>query len=147
MAKVLCWHLSADEVANKVYPEENLIHWEIRSFFNEQSYISIYWFKYGIPFDKEPINGIAIYGYEVDNNILDRVKVFLHKKFEGNILTRAHRIFFDNAKRITDNVSIASLTKEIDKEFKCVSEIWLEFDNIDEGLIKQLFNKPLIIEK
>ncbi len=147
MARVLYSHLNADDVASKAYPEGHLIHWEIRSFFTEQSYISIYWFKYGIPFDKEPINGIAFYGYEADENILNDVREYLYKKFEGKLLVRSHRIFFDNSKVIIDNISIATLAKDIDKQFKCMSEISLEFDNIEEELVRQLFHRPLIIEK
>ncbi len=147
MARVLYWHLTPDDIANKEYPIDKLIHWDIRSYLNEQSYISIYWFKNGIPFDKEPINGLAMYDYEVNNDIIEEIKDYINREFGGDILRRSHRIFFYNSKIITDNRSIALLAKKIDERFKTVSEIWLEFDEIDEEFAKKLFKKPLIIDK
>lgn len=147
MARILYWHLTPDNVANKEYPVDKLIHWEIRSYLNEQSYISIYWFKTGVPFDKEPINGLALYGYEVNNNVIEKVKDFVTQEFGGEVLMRSHRIFFDNSRIITDNRSIASLAKKIDEKFKTVSEIWLEFNDMEEEFAKKLFKKPLIIDK
>ncbi|GIU71552.1 MAG: hypothetical protein KatS3mg003_1031 [Candidatus Nitrosocaldaceae archaeon] len=147
MAKVLYWHLKPDDVADKEYPVDKLIHWEIRSYFDEQSYASIYWFKNGVPFDKEPINGLAMYGYELDEKIIDDIKEFINKEFGGNVLRRSHRIFFDGSKVIKDNRSIAELAKRLDDRFRCISEIWLEFEDIEEEFAKKLFKKPLIIEK
>lgn len=147
MARVLYWHLTPDDVANKEYPEDKLIHWEIRSYLDEKSYISIYWFRSGVPFDKEPINGLAMYGYEIDDSIIEKVKDFISREFGGEVLTRSHRIFFDNSKVIIDNRSIAALAKKIDQQFKLISEVWLEFEDIEEGFAKKLFKKPLIIDK
>ena len=147
MAKVLYWHLTPDEVAGKEYPIDKLIHWEIRLFFDERSYISIFWFKEGVPFDKEPINGIAMYGYEIVDSKVEEVKDYLHEQVGGEVLRRSHRIFFEDSKRLLDNKSIAELANMLKDRFNAIVEIWLEFDGIDEKDAKKIFKKPLIIEK
>lgn len=147
MAKILYWHLTIDDVKNREYPTDKLVHWEIRTIINEESHLSIFWFRDGIPFDKEPINGIAMYGYEVEHNLVERMKDILHKELGGDILVRSHRIFLDKCNIRIDNKSIAELATKVSNELGYRSEIWLEFDNIDENYAKKLFNKPLIINK
>ena len=64
MTRMLYWHLTPQEVNDTTYPVEKLVHWEIRVGFSEESYFSVFWFKMGVPYDKEPINGIAMYAVE-----------------------------------------------------------------------------------
>ncbi len=139
-------HITPKDLASREYPEDKLIHWEIRAYRGE-SYVSLYWFKEGIPFDKEPINGLALYGYEISDNDLKLFADYIHKEFGGNVLRRSYRIFLENSKIIKDNKSLADLAEDISREFKLVSEIWLEFDGIEESLAKRLFNAPIIINK
>ncbi len=144
--RVMYWHLTPNEVLSKPYPVEKLLHWEIRGYFSEASYFSIYWFKHGIPYDKEPIVGIALYTIECSKDVEDSIVEFLHAKYGGEVMRRGYRTFIAFADTARDNNSIARLALELAERFKAVCEIWLEFDGISNEEAKQLYaNKAIPI--
>ena len=148
MARMLYWHLTPQEVSNTVYPVEKLVHWEIRCGFSEESYFSVFWFKAGVPYDKEPINGIAMYAVECSDEIVNALEDFLKSKFGGEILRRSYRTFLSGARIALDNRFIADLATQLTAKFSAGSEIWLEFDGLTADEVSLLFpSKSLTIAK
>lgn len=139
MKKILCWHLTPQEVRETHYPIEKLIHWEIRCGFSEESYFSIYWFKAGIPYDKEPINGVALYTVECSEEIANSLEKFLLDIIGGNIVKKDYRTFFAGANIERDNISLSDLAKKIVTKFNAGGEIWLEFDGLSDEEVQTLF--------
>ncbi|MFQ5940342.1 MAG: hypothetical protein ACE5KA_01405 [Nitrososphaerales archaeon] len=138
MAKILYWHLTPQEVSETPYPAEKLIHWEIKCGFSEESYFSIYWFKVGIPYDKEPINGVALYMVEC-SQIANELEAFLLNTIGGKIVKRGYRTFFAGANIGNDNISLSDLAKKLVTEFHAGGEIWLEFDGLTDREVQTLF--------
>jgi len=148
MARTLYWHLTPQEVSNTAYPVEKLIHWEVRCGFSEESYFSVFWFRVGVPYDKEPINGIAMYAVECNMETVNALEDFLKNKFGGNIVRKAYRTFLSGANIAIDNKFIADLATQLTKKFGVGGEIWLEFDGLTEDEEKELFpSKSLQIAK
>jgi hypothetical protein len=148
MGRMLYWHLTIQEVSNTSYPVEKLIHWEIRCGFSEESYFSVFWFKVGVPYDKEQINGIAMYGVECSDEIVTALEDFLKNTLGGEIMRKSPRTFLSGARITLDNMFIANLATQLTKKFNAGSEIWLEFDDLTEDEEKQLFpSKALSIIK
>jgi len=148
MVRMLYWHLTPQEVSDTAYPVEKLIHWEVRCGFSEESYFSVFWFKAGIPYDKEQINGIAMYAVECSDEIVTTLEDFLKNILGGNIIRKSPRTFLSGARVALDNKFIANLTTQLTKKFGAGGEIWLEFDGLTEDEEKQLFpSKALQIAK
>ena len=141
MAKMLYWHLTPQEVSETPYPVEKLIHWEIRCGFSEESYFSIYWFKVGIPLDKEPINGVAMYTVECSKEVAAALEQFLSDTIGGNVVKRGYRTFFSGAKIGLDNKSISDFTRKLVAKFNAGGEIWLEFDGLTSEEVQTLFQE------
>jgi hypothetical protein len=139
MPKMLYWHLTPQEVSETPYPEQKLIHWEIRCGFSEESYFSIYWFKVGVPYDKEPINGIALYAVECGKEVVKQLEEFLLKTVGGNIVRRAYRVFFSGARVERDNKSLGDLAVKLVNRFNAGGEIWLEFEGLTDEEAQTLF--------
>jgi len=148
MARMLYWHLTPQEVSDTTYPVEKLVHWEIRCGFSEESYFSVFWFKMGVPYDKEPINGIAMYAIECNEEIVTVLEEFLKNMLGGSIVKKSPRTFLSGAKIALDNKFIADLATQLAKKFDAGGEIWLEFDGLTEDEQQQLFpSKSLQIAK
>lgn len=139
MARMLYWHLTPQEVSSTPYPADKLVHWEIRCGFSEESYFSVFWFKVGVPYDKEPVNGVAMYAVECSNEIVAALEEFLKATLGGEILRRSPRIFLSGAKVGLENRFIANLANQLVSKFNAGSEIWLEFDGLTEDEVKKLF--------
>ncbi len=139
MTKMLYWHLTPQEVSDTAYPTEKLVHWEIRCGFSEESYFSIYWFKEGIPHDKEPINGVGMYTVECSKEVANSLEEFLSNTIGGSIVKRAYRTFFSGANIGRDNKSLSDLAKKLVSKFNAGGEIWLEFDALTDGEVQTLF--------
>ncbi|MEM2759511.1 MAG: hypothetical protein QXU32_03640 [Nitrososphaerales archaeon] len=144
MAKVLYWHLTPQEVSETPYPTEKLIHWEVRCGFSEESYISIYWFKVGIPYDKEPINGVAMYTVECSKEVSAALEEYLSKTIGGNMVKRGHRAFFAGANVARDNKSLSDFAKKLVAKFNAGGEIWLEFDGLTDQEAQTLFPEKAV---
>jgi hypothetical protein len=148
MGRTLYWHLTAQEVNDTSYPAEKLLHWEIRCGFSEESYFSVYWFRTGTPYDKEPINGIAFYGVECSGEVMNALEDFLKNNLGGSIIKRGYRTFLSGAKVEIDNKFLADLALQITRKFGAGGEIWLEFEGLSEEEEQTLFpSKSLSITK
>jgi len=146
MVKMLYWHLTAKEVSATQYPVDKLMHWEVRCGFSEESYFSLYWFKVGVPYDKEPINGVALYTVECTKEIASGLEEFLSNTLGGKIIKKSFRTFFSGAKIELDNKFISDLAGKIITKFNAGGEIWLEFDGLTDEESKTLFpSKSLLI--
>lgn len=139
MVKMLYWHLTPQEVSETQYPMEKLVHWEIRCGFSEESYFSVYWFKVGVPYDKEPINGIAMYAVECSREVVTALQEFLSSTVGGDIVKRGYRTFFSGANISIDNKSISEFAKKLMAKFNIGGEIWLEFDGLTDEEAATLF--------
>ncbi len=141
--RILYWHLTPMEVLARPYPVEKLLYWEVRGYFSQDSYFSIYWFKAGIPYDKEPIVGLAFYTFNC-NHIENGMLRFLVERFRGEVMRRGNRVFIAYADVRSDNVSLADLATEVADRFKSVCEIWLEFDGLSDEEVKHLYTAKAI---
>ncbi len=144
MARVLYWHLTPQEVLARPYPVDKLLHWEIRCILSNESYSSVYWFKAGVPYDKEPILGIAFYANGISKELEEKMIKFLQGKVGGTLMRRSYRTFFSDARIRIDNEYIARLALSMDEEFNARSEIWLEFDGLSDDEVKSLYTAKAI---
>jgi len=51
--------LTIPEILHARYPLDKINHWEIKCLYGEHEHFGIFWYKYGTPFDKEPVHGIC----------------------------------------------------------------------------------------
>lgn len=144
MAKVLYWHLTPQEILERPYPAGKLLHWEIRCIFSSDAYCSVYWFKAGVPYDKEPVLGIAFYANGISRELEDEMIRFLHDKVGGTLMRRSYRTFFSGARTATDNRYVAGLALSIQDRFSARCEIWLEFDGLDDAEVRSLYTSKAV---
>ncbi|MGZ5550669.1 MAG: hypothetical protein ACXW07_07915 [Nitrososphaeraceae archaeon] len=137
------WHLTISEILNAKYPTDKVNHWEIKCLYGEHEHFGIFWYKYGTPFDKEPVHGICFYYNEIPEKIVRELTDYLVSKFGGKILTRQSRVFLDGSKEIHDPYNIGQLANEISLKFSIPVEITLEFEKVTkEEVDNNSFNFP-----
>lgn len=144
MARVLYWHLTPQEVLAKPYPVGKLLHWEIRCIISKESYSSIYWFKAGVPYDKEPILGLAFYAIGISKELEDEMIEFIHGKVGGRLMRRGERTFFADARIGIDNEYVAGFALSMEDKFDARCEIWLEFDLLSDDEVKSLYTAKAV---
>ncbi|MGD1835344.1 MAG: hypothetical protein ACPKQO_06445 [Nitrososphaeraceae archaeon] len=141
--RVRYWHLNITETLNSEYPLEKINHWEIKCLTGEYQHFGVFWYKYGTPFDKEPIKGICFYYNEITENQINELIKFLTGKFQGEILRRQTRVFLKGSKEIMDSKSIGQLANEISLKFNAPVEITIEFEKLlKEEIEENKFNFP-----
>jgi hypothetical protein len=148
--RIRYWRLTTEDLLQATYPLERANHWEIKCLQGEYEHFGIFWYKYGTPYDKEPIHGLAIYYNDVPKNKVDELIEMLHDSFGGEILRRQSRVFLNGSKEFTDPLEIAKLAVDIGVRFKGPVEITLEFEEISnadrqENIIKLPSSKLLEI--
>jgi hypothetical protein len=148
--RVRYWRLTTEDLFQATYPLERANHWEIKCLQGEYEHFGIFWYKYGTPYDKEPIHGLAIYHNDVPKNKVDELTKMLHDRFGGEILRRQSRVFLNGSKEFKDPQEIAKLAIDIGDRFKGPVEITIEFEEISnadrqENLIKLPSSKLLEI--
>ena len=142
--RIRYWHLTIPEILNAKYPIEKVNHWEIKCLYGEYEHFGIFWYKYGTPFDKEPVHGICFYYNEIPENIVNELTNYLISKFGGKILRRQSRVFLEGSKEINDSYNIGQFANEISLKFSIPVEITLEFEKVTkEELDDNSFNFPL----
>lgn len=142
--RIRYWHLTISEILNAKYPIERVNHWEIKCLYGEYEHFGIFWYKYGTPFDKEPVHGICFYYNEIPENIVNELTNYLISKFGGKILRRQSRVFLEGSKEINDSYNIGQLANEISLKFSIPVEITLEFEKVTkEEVDDNSFNFPL----
>ena len=63
--RIRYWRLGITDVLGANYPAEKVSHWDIKCVVGEYQHFGVFWFKYGTPFDKEPVHGICFYYNEI----------------------------------------------------------------------------------
>jgi hypothetical protein len=126
------WHLDIREVLNAKYPIEKANHWEITCMFGENQRFGIFWFKYGIPYDKEPVRGLCFYYNEIPQKTIQEMIDFLQSRFGGKILYRQTRVFFQGSNEFADPKSVGILANELSLRFNVPVEITIEFEKITQ---------------
>lgn len=141
--RIRYWHLNISEILNARYPIDKLNHWEIKCLYGDHEHFGIFWYKYGTPFDKEPVHGICFYYNEIPENIIKELTNYLVAKFSGKILRRQSRVFLEGSKEINDSSNIGLLANEISLKFSIPVEITLEFEKVTkEEIDDNSFNFP-----
>lgn len=130
--RIRYWRLGITDVLAANYPVEKVNHWDIKCMVGEYQHFGVFWFKYGTPFDKEPVHGICFYYNEIpQKTVLDLID-FLQAKFGGKILDRQARIFLQGSKEFGDPISIANLANELSLKFNLPVEITIEFEKVTQ---------------
>ena len=141
--RIRYWHLTIPEILNARYPLDKVNHWEIKCLYGQHEHFGIFWYKYGTPFDKEPVHGICFYYNEIPENIIKELTNYLVAKFGGKILRRQSRVFLEGSKEINDSYNISQLANEISLKFSIPVEITLEFEKVTkEEIDDNSFNFP-----
>jgi hypothetical protein len=71
--RIRYWRLTTEDLFQATYPLERANHWEIKCLQGEYEHFGIFWYKYGTPYDKEPIHGLAIYYNDIPKNKVDEL--------------------------------------------------------------------------
>jgi hypothetical protein len=141
--RIRYWHLNISEILNARYPLDKVNHWEIKCLYGEHEHFGIFWYKYGTPFDKEPVHGICFYYNEIPENIIKELLNYLVTKFGGKILRRQSRVFLEGSTEINDSNNIGQLANEISLKFSIPVEITVEFERVTkEEIDDNSFNFP-----
>ena len=128
--RIRYWRLNIREVLDARYPTEKVNHWEITCMFGEYQHCGIFWFKYGTPYDKEPVHGLSFYYNEIPQRTIQEIIDFLQLRFGGKVLYRQTRVFFEGSKEFADPKSIGMLANELSLAFNIPVEITIEFERI-----------------
>jgi hypothetical protein len=141
--RVRYWRLGITDVLEARYPIEKANHWEIKCILGEYQQVGIFWFKYGTPYENEPVHGISFYYNEISPKIVQELVNFLHAKFGGKVLYKQTRVFLNGSKEFADPKSIGILANELSLKFNAPVEISIEFEKVIEKEREQnTFNLP-----
>ncbi len=130
--RVRYWRLNLDELKKGSYPVENVNHWEIKCLQGEHEHFGVFWYKYGTPFDKEPVNGICFYYNEIPADKVQDIASFLNSKYGGKLAYRQTRGFLQGSKEFADKTSISTLAEELSTRYNAPIEMTLEFEKINK---------------
>ncbi|HEX9318339.1 MAG TPA: hypothetical protein VF884_05325 [Nitrososphaeraceae archaeon] len=109
----------------------------------EYQHFGIFWFRYGTPFDKEPVHGISIYHNEVPQKTIQNLTEFLQARYDGRVYYKQNRVFLQGSKEFSDPKEIATLANEISVKYNGPVELTIEFEKVtQEEQEKNLFNLP-----
>src|SRR5438105_1691150 len=103
----------------------------------EYEHFGIFWFRYGIPYDKEPVNGLGMYFNEVPKQTVEDILAYLQSKYGGRILYRQSRAFLQGAKEFADAKSLGLLANELSLKYNAPVELTLEFERADKDEVEQ----------
>ncbi len=140
--RVRYWRLNFDDLANGEYPVENVNHWEIKCLQGEYEHFGIFWYKYGTPFDKEPVNGICFYYNDIPLDKVEDIANLLKSKYGGKVAYRQTRVFLQGSKEFADKQSITKLAEELSSKYNAPIEITIEFEKIEKDTQDQVITLP-----
>jgi hypothetical protein len=143
--RIRYWRLGITDVLEANYPLEKVNHWDIKCIIGEYQHFGVFWFKYGTPYDKEPIHGICFYYNEIPQKTVLDLADFLKAKFDGEVLSRQNRVFLQGSEEFADPLSIGKLANELSLKFNAQVEITIEFEKVtqEEKEEKNNLNLPL----
>ena len=124
------WKMAADEIIDANYPVEKANHWEIKCTVEEHRHFGVFWYRYGTPYDKEPIHGLCFYHNEIPLQMVQEIAELLQSKTGGKILSRKARVFLQGSDEFSDPRAIANLAKELSSKFNVPTEITIEFEKV-----------------
>lgn len=130
--RIRYWRLDITEVLKANYPVEKVNHWDIKCTIGEYQQFGVFWFKYGTPYDKEPIHGICFYYNEIPQQTVLDLTDFLKSKLGGKVLYKQTRVFLQGSKEFADSQSIGTLATELNLKFNVTIEITIEFEKVTE---------------
>jgi hypothetical protein len=137
------WRLTAEDVLEAAYPPEKANHWEIKCMQGEYQHFGVFWYRYGTPFDKEPIHGICFYYNEIPEDSIQMLKDFLSNKVGGTPIRRKTRVFLQGSQEFSDPRAIGILAKEISTKFSAPAEVTIEFEKVTQQEQEEnVFNMP-----
>lgn len=99
---------------------------------SEYEHFGVFWYKYGTPFDKEPIPGICFYYNEIPETTVKKIVQLLHENFGGHILYRQTRVFLRGSKEFAAPDQVGMLANQLSLKFGIPVEITIEFERITE---------------
>lgn len=140
--RVRYWRLNVNELKNGNYPTENANHWEIKCLQGDHEHFGVFWYKYGTPFDKEPVTGICFYYNEIPVETVKDIADFLSSKYGGKIAYRQTRVFLQGSKEFVDKESIINLAEELSSRYNAPIEVTIEFEKIDKEQYEKIINLP-----
>jgi hypothetical protein len=141
--RIRYWRLGISEVMKAEYPENKVNHWEIKCMMGDYQHFGVFWYRYGTPFDKEPIPGICIYYNEVPRLTVEEIVQLLHMNYGGNIIYRQTRAFLRGSKEFAAADEIGTLANQLSLNFNCPAEISIEFERItEEEKVRQSVSLP-----
>ncbi|MGA7043398.1 MAG: hypothetical protein WCF03_02085 [Nitrososphaeraceae archaeon] len=130
--RIRYWRLGITDVLGANYPAEKVSHWDIKCVVGEYQHFGVFWFKYGTPFDKEPVHGICFYYNEIPQKTVLDLADFLRSKFGGKVLHRQTRTFLQGSQEFADPRSIGNLANELSLKFNVPVEITIEFEKVTQ---------------
>ncbi len=141
--RVRYWRLGITDVLKAKYPAEKANHWEIKCMQGEHEHFGVFWFRYGTPYDKEPVHGVCFYHNEIPQKTVEAIRDFLQSKFGGQVLYRQSRVFLQGSKEFADQQTIGMLANELSLKFNAPVEITIEFEKATkEEVDGELFGLP-----
>ncbi len=142
--RVRFWRLSISDMLAADYPDDKVNHWDIKCMQGEYEHFGVFWFRYGIPYDKEPVHGLGMYFNDVPKDVVEKVVAFLQSKFGGRPVYRQSRAFLPGSKEFSDHNSIGVLANELSLKFDAPVELTLEFEKASkEDVDKESFKLPV----
>ena len=137
------WRIGIPDLAEANYPIEKVNHWEIKCMQGEYQHFGVFWYRYGTPYDKEPVHGICFYYNEIPPHVVQTITDFLQSKFGGKVLFRKTRVFLQGSNEFSDPKAIGDLAHEISLKFNAPIEITIEFEKVTkEEQDQNIFNLP-----
>lgn len=110
----------------------------------DYQHFGIFWFKYGTPFDKEPLHGLSFYYNEVAQNTIQNLTEYLRKRYGGKIFLKQNRVFFQGSREFSDAKEIATLANEVSIKYNGPVELTVEFEKVSqEEQEKNSFGLPV----
>ena len=140
--RVRYWRLSLNDLRDGTYPIDNVNHWEIKCLQGDHEHFGVFWYRYGTPFDKEPVNGICFYYNEIPVEKVKDIANFLNSKFGGKVAYRPTRGFSQGSKEFAEKRSIAQLAEELSLKYNAPIELTLEFERIDKDQQEKIITLP-----
>ena len=140
--RVRYWRLSLNDLRDGTYPIDNVNHWEIKCLQGDHEHFGVFWYRYGTPFDKEPVNGICFYYNEIPIEKVKDIANFLNSKFGGKVAYKQTRGFLQGSKEFADKQSIAQLAEELSLRYNAPIEMTLEFERIDKDQQEKIITLP-----
>jgi len=140
LSKQRYWKITPDEIEKFTYDENKILNWEIKCIRDPEEkaiFIGLFLYRHGTPFDYESVKGITYYYNNIPRSELPSITKFLQDRYGGKVLEKGDRIFLKGSKEIFAGKEIATLAREMEKNFNTKAVISLEFNGLTPEEIKE----------